>query len=204
MLSYPGSSVRGMDRYPCLVAAARAATDVVMKIDPERFGDPTPCAEFDVQALANHVIWSLHLGTHAARKQPMPAELTETRDYTAEGWPSAFTDAAEEWIRAWADPAAWQGSTGFGGTTLPASFAADLSWSDLAVHAWDLAVATGEHVDAPEDLAAAAFEVHSGIAALGRDMGIYGPEVAVPETAPALDRALGVTGRDPGWRPPAG
>ena len=33
----------------------------------------------------------------------------------------------------------------------------------------------------------------------GREMGMYGPEVAVPACAPTLDRILGLTGRDPAW-----
>jgi hypothetical protein len=37
------------------------------------------------------------------------------------------------------------------------------------------------------------------IAPMGRDGGWYGPEVPVPAVAAAFDRALGLTGRDPGW-----
>jgi hypothetical protein len=33
----------------------------------------------------------------------------------------------------------------------------------------------------------------------GREMGMYGPEIAVPVDAPTLDRILGLTGRDPAW-----
>jgi hypothetical protein len=31
--------------------------------------------------------------------------------------------------------------------------------------------------------------------------GMYGPVVPVADDAPAFDRLLGQTGRDPGWRP---
>ena len=31
--------------------------------------------------------------------------------------------------------------------------------------------------------------------------GLFGPPVSVPDDAPLLDRLLGLTGRDPAWRP---
>lgn len=37
----------------------------------------------------------------------------------------------------------------------------------------------------------------------GRQMGIFGAPVPVAADAPALDRALGLSGRDPGWAPAA-
>jgi hypothetical protein len=32
---------------------------------------------------------------------------------------------------------------------------------------------------------------------MGREMGLYGPEVAVPADAPLIDRIVGLTGRTP-------
>ena len=35
----------------------------------------------------------------------------------------------------------------------------------------------------------------------GGSPGLFGPPVTVPETAPLLDRLIGLTGRDPAWQP---
>jgi hypothetical protein len=34
--------------------------------------------------------------------------------------------------------------------------------------------------------------------------GLFGAPVAVPESAPLLDRLIGLTGRDPAWKPAGG
>jgi hypothetical protein len=73
---------------------------------------------------------------------------------------------------------------------------------EFLVHAWDVAVATGQPCDVPEELGAVALESMTGMAAMGRDAGWIGPEVPVGETAPAFTKALGVSGRDPGWFAP--
>ena len=74
------------------------------------------------------------------------------------------------------------------------------------VHAWDLAVATGQPYPGGPGRGRRAclafvqsFEPPAGGAA--DDGGLFGPPVAVPDDAPALDRLIGATGRDPSWTP---
>jgi hypothetical protein len=71
-------------------------------------------------------------------------------------------------------------------------------FGEFVVHSWDLAKATGRPWACDEDVADAAT---AGMAEQGRQIGIFGPEVPVPASAPALDRLAGLTGRDPDWTP---
>ncbi|MEU2556820.1 hypothetical protein ABZ589_35000 [Streptomyces sp. NPDC013313] len=82
---------------------------------------------------------------------------------------------------------------------LPAPVMGDMIVGELAVPSWDLAVATGQRLDLPADLLAHLHDTMSAGVERGREMGLYGPEVAVPADAPTLDRILGLTGRDPAW-----
>jgi hypothetical protein len=74
---------------------------------------------------------------------------------------------------------------------------------EFLIHAWDVAVSTGQPYEVPAELGAVALESMTGMAAMGRDAGWIGPEVPVDGAAPAFTKALGVSGRDPG-RPAAG
>jgi uncharacterized protein (TIGR03086 family) len=104
---------------------------------------------------------------------------------------------------AWADPQAWEGATVFGGGEMPAAAVGSMMTAEFAVHAWDVAVATGQNLDVPAALGETVLEGVNGIAKAGREGGWFGPEVPVPDDAPAFERALGASGRDPRWTPAA-
>ena len=66
--------------------------------------------------------------------------------------------------------------------------------------AWEgMTVAAGVEMAAPA-MAVVALEELVGESPEER-AGLYGPRVPVPDDAPAFDRLLELTGRDPGWRP---
>lgn len=73
--------------------------------------------------------------------------------------------------------------------------------SDVFMHSWDLARASGQHARLDEDFAG---ELLGGMAQMEdvlRGSGQYGPAVAVPADAPVVDRLMGFVGRDPTWTP---
>lgn len=74
---------------------------------------------------------------------------------------------------------------------------------ELVLHGWDLARATGqEYVPDPAALSSSHAFLLEAVEE-GSTGDIFGPVVPVPATAPLLDRAVGLSGRDPGWTPPS-
>jgi uncharacterized protein (TIGR03086 family) len=73
--------------------------------------------------------------------------------------------------------------------------------SDVFMHTWDLARATGQDDRLDPDLCAQLLAGMIPIEDLMRGSGQYGPAVPVPEDAPVQDRMLGFIGRDPDWKP---
>ena len=186
---------------------ARAIVPFLAVLDdvrPDQLAAPTPCADYDVRRLLNHLLfWGPSL-EGAARKEsvPPPAAAETDVDLTGGDWRGAVRAQLDRTVTAWSEPAAWAGPTRMGGAMeLPAVLVGGMVVGELVVHGWDLARATGQHPEWDEDLLAYVDEEVAKSAEQGRAMGVYGPEVAVPESAPTLDRLLGRSGRDPAWTP---
>jgi len=70
--------------------------------------------------------------------------------------------------------------------------------NEVVVHGWDVSRASGQSytVD-PQSLAVCADFLSQ---ATDRE-GVFGPVVEVSADAPALERVIGLSGRDPSWTP---
>ena len=196
-----------MDHADHMTQGIDVAVAAIRGADPARFGDRSPCTEYSVGEVLNHLAFGLLLAEYAAlRKDWEPGwSGSNSAPYLAgvpqEQWADRVVEQGEATRRSWADPAAWEGETSFGGGPMPAAGVGSMMIAEFVVHAWDVAAGTGQRLDVSPGLADAVLEAVNGIAAMGRDGGWYGPEVAVAADAPALDRALGASGRDPSWTP---
>ncbi|MFT4188817.1 MAG: TIGR03086 family metal-binding protein [Aeromicrobium sp.] len=86
--------------------------------------------------------------------------------------------------------------------TLPLAQAIDRFYAtDVFMHTWDLARATGQDDRLDEDACADLLAGMTPMEDMLRASGQYGPAVPVPEDAPVVDRLMGFLGRDPQWRP---
>ncbi|MFC6886957.1 MULTISPECIES: TIGR03086 family metal-binding protein [Actinomadura] len=192
-----------MELRELMLPAAEAAARIVQGVPAERLAAPTPCPGWDVRTLANHLAFWTGRGETAAAKKP-PSGPGEDHDFTAEdGWAAAFAAQARATAAAWTDPAAWEGNTSLTGARpgMPAPVIGGMILGEFVMHGWDLAVATGQDPALPDDVVAGAWEELRPTAAMGREYEAFGDEVPVPESAPLLDRVLGLSGRDPRWTP---
>jgi uncharacterized protein (TIGR03086 family) len=72
---------------------------------------------------------------------------------------------------------------------------------EMVLHGWDVAKATGQEDRADEPLAQALLDTVQAQADMFRQYEGFADEVSLPGSAPAFDRALALSGRDPAWKP---
>ncbi|MFC8292832.1 TIGR03086 family metal-binding protein [Streptomyces sp. NPDC057242] len=186
-----------------LRTAADDAVPVVGGIADASLGAPTPCAEYDVRALIDH-LFSVVVNFQVLAAKGTP-DFSGTPGPVADpGWRELFAAETGKLVEAWSAPGAEEGTTGAMG--LPARTVGCMVLLDLTVHAWDLARATGRAFEPdPSVVAGLAGEVE-GMAPTARRMGVFGDAVELPGDATAFERLLATTGRDPRarWTAPGG
>ncbi len=173
---------------PLMRRATERTAGLVRTVRQEQLGLPTPCAKFDVKDLINHLEWVAELFESLARKGPM----TEQRSYAGD-----FPERAEGTLAAWSRPEAWEGTSPAMG--MPMTALGHMYLVDMVVHGWDLARATGQGYEPDPEAVARVLHFTDQMVETGRQRGVFGPPVAVPDDAPLFDRLLGVIGRDPAW-----
>ena len=170
----------------------------------DQLSGPTPGPELAVRNLLGHLLGLTVAFRDAARK-----DLGVTTDTSPDsavpdigpGWREELPKVLDELAEAWRAPGARSGMTRAGGLDLPGEVAAAVAVDELVIHGWDLARATGQdYAPDPAALQASHDFLLAGVDDPDRGQ-IFGPVVPVPADAPLLDRAIGLSGRDPGWGP---
>jgi uncharacterized protein (TIGR03086 family) len=192
-----------------LQPATAMLTQVVSGLRDDQLGDPTPCAGTAIGALLDHVDGLAVAFTASARKTELPdgsAGPSANASRLAPDWRSQVPGRLVELADAWRAPDAWTGMTKAGGQDLPGEVAGLVALDEVIVHGWDIAVASGQPYDCEPHLVEAALGFVQPTAAANPSgtPGLFGPAVPVSEEAPPLNRLLGLTGRDPSWRPEGG
>jgi uncharacterized protein (TIGR03086 family) len=169
----------------------------------DQLGSPTPCADYTLGDLLDHVGALAVAFANAAAKRIDEGGAPPAPDASRLGddWRTRIPADLAALAEAWRDADAWAGMTRVGGVDLPGGVAGLVALDEVVVHGWDVARASGQRYETDP----AAVEACHGFVAQfvggAAPVEIFGPPVDVPEDAPMLDRLIGITGRDPGWSP---
>jgi uncharacterized protein (TIGR03086 family) len=186
----PGPDSPPIDELASAEAALGALQHVLHPISRDELSKSTPCTEYDVRQLTDHLMNSITVLGGAAG-----AELPE-RD---------SDDSVERQVIGAARPAldAWhrrglKDTVTIGTNEIPATFALSILSVEFLVHGWDYATATTHPIDVADSLAAYVLGLaHKVITPEGRATVGFDDPIAVPEDASALDRLIAFTGRNP-------
>ncbi|MBG0567717.1 TIGR03086 family metal-binding protein [Actinoplanes aureus] len=179
---------------------------LLLGVDDDDLAAPTPCPDWSVAALLDHLMGLAFAFSQAARKRtdapgtsgPPPEP---SADHLSPHWRSRLPVLLEDLSTAWRDPAAWTGTAQAGGVTLPATAMGTVAVNELVIHGWDLARATGQDYAADPRALEVLVEFLAQGPAEGTP-GMFGPVVPVDPENDLLSQAVALAGRDPSWRPP--
>ena len=170
---------------------------IVVGVRPEHLPLPTPCRDWDVRLLLNHIIGGNYMFAEVAAGGRADA-TGDMDDHTLPDPGSTYIASADAVLAAWAEPGAMDRRVHMPFGDIPAPAAASIHFLDVVVHGWDLARATGQDTVIEADLAAEALDISHGLlSAELRATGVFGPEVPISADDPLHDRLAAFMGRRP-------
>lgn len=185
-----------------LERASRALADLIAAVRPGQWTAPTPCTEWSVRDLVDHLVGSNLMFLAIFGERPMPERGT---DILGDDPVAAYTASANALAAAFARPGllqeTYQGPLGEATGTDRLRFRV----TDLLAHGWDLSRALGVPDRLPEDLAEAALAFsRRQLPDEGSRPGRFAAAQPVPAGASAVERLVAFLGRpvDPPWTAP--
>lgn len=190
--------------WPAFLAESHAALRNAAAGVPDGAWDrPTPCVAWTVAQVAQHAA-----GDQLAYVQKLTdADGPDFDPFSPSGElpPDLVTRALDLSSAAWRNvaPDAEEVAVPLPPFVVPAWLGAGACALDAAVHAWDIAVATGQPSPLNPPLAAFLMKAADLLVEPVRAYGFYGPALVAPSDAGEVTALLAYLGRRAGWAPPA-
>lgn len=189
---------------PELHRAALAATrDLVAGVGDDQWHLPTPCDDWDVRQLVNHIVAGNHWVSPLITGSTI-ADVGDRLDGDVLGDdPLAAYEASQaEADAAFSAPGAMEAPANVSYGPVPASIYAGHRFLDVLVHGWDLAKGTGQDATLRPDLVEACLAIAEPQADGLASSGAFGTDHDVPDEASPQDRLLALLGRHESWTAP--
>ncbi len=166
---------------------------VIANLDAAQLRLPTCCPGWDVRGVLNHILGGALMYTSVNVGE---AAGEDAGDVVGDDPVGAVARISELNVASWREPSVLEGDRTYPFGTFPAFAGLVINVGEVALHAWDLARATGQAARLDPDVAQVVYDLYVRVPMDDlRAHGVYGPEIVVPETAPVQDRLLGFLSR---------
>jgi uncharacterized protein (TIGR03086 family) len=187
-----------------LQPAAQRMSDLVQGIPDDALGAPTPCTDYTIAGLLDHIDRFALGFTAAATKSESAQAESPAGDEARLGddWRTRIPQHLAALAPAWRTPDALDGMTQAGGIPMPAAVAVVVALEELVVHGWDLARASGQPYGSSGDELEVVRGFISQFAGEGQEDlrgDAYKAPVKVPDSDSTLEHVVALSGRDPHW-----
>jgi uncharacterized protein (TIGR03086 family) len=185
-----------MDAVELLRGVLTKTGDLVSGVTEDQWDLETPCPDYDVRALLNHLIGWIQVfdaGCHDRTFDGDPSSYQFGSEPAAE-----FRTAADSLVAGW-ESLGFDRQVRIMSGEMPSEMAFNITVMEYLTHGWDLAIATSQRVpfteqEADETLARARRTLPPETRG---DGSAFGEVVPVSEAAPAVDRLVAFLGRRP-------
>jgi uncharacterized protein (TIGR03086 family) len=203
------------DPRPLFGRAVDIAEPVIAGVQLEQLDLPSPCVEYSVKELLDHLVFVLHRVAALGRgDEAFAPKSTADAAIDRDDWATEWRAAAAEVECAWADDGVLDKLMVLPWATMTGAEVLSMYVSEITTHTWDLATATGQRPDWDDAVC------RLGLAAMHRDLPMadrtpmweafrahapanmqfdppFANAVAVRVDAPLIDQLVAWTGRQP-------
>ncbi len=179
-------------------AALNVTRGFVAGVGPEQWSGPTPCADWDVRALVNHIVsgnyWAAELGVGKTIEEVGDGL---DGDVLGDDPTAAYLTSADLAAAVFRAPGAMQRPCAVSYGPVPGEVYCGHRFVDVLIHGWDVAKATGQDPALPPNLVEACIEVVEPQAELLAGSGMFGTGVDAAGSSDRQTQLLAMLGRRP-------
>ncbi|MDH6132647.1 uncharacterized protein (TIGR03086 family) [Kitasatospora sp. MAA4] len=194
----PPAAGFGADPRPGFSKALALAGQTLAAVRADQFDDATPCTEYNVRDLSNHLVSILRRVAAIGRGEAFFTVPNLAEDIADGAWAEAWDAAVREVEAVWSDPSMLGRPHQLPMGMMPGAIALVIYTTEFTLHTWDLATATGQTPAwDPSVLAPSLASMKRAVPADARTTAPFGAVVDVPADAPAIDQLVAWYGRRP-------
>jgi uncharacterized protein (TIGR03086 family) len=174
---------------------------LVAGVKPDQWELPTPCTEWNVRQLVDHLVLGQQLFARVLRGEPFERAVAAVRsvdDRLGDDAAAAYDASARDVLAAFTAPGVLERLVRVSFGTVPGAVARHLRIIECLVHGWDLATALGLPFDPPAALVERAIAVTGPL--LGQvppERHVFAPSRPTADAAPPIERLAALLGREP-------